>query len=277
MSTQVILSHWKRPENIQRIVERLILQTVPFNRIVIVDNSPKQDLTVSVESEELQDQMLDKSICLDIWRFPDNGYGPTCRFAPALINHTYEHTLFLDDDFLPGLNAHCTLLNAAKSTAKPWREQFATIGDIGRIYSKAEEGKSLGYHRDAGGDLKYVYKIKDVPRAPADLRVVDLTCRAHFVRTENVVHAINMRNKACGRSYQSLSRHDDILLCCGIQEATGYPSYILPKLDKEDSLISENLPEPHAMWQRSDHGATRTILINRCAKENNWSSQVKGE
>lgn len=257
--SQVILSNWRRPNNVKLILQQLADQTVRFDKIVVVDNGV----------EPLSDETL--KYVDDLWKFPDNKVGPPCRFAPALIDFRTDYTLFLDDDMLPGKNMHKTLLAVADAK----NNMFATIGDIGRIYNLV--GTRLVYERmDVRRDNAFD------PEYANGLRPVDLTCRAHFVITRNVLTAMEFREHLIQKvgppdpDDADWSRHDDILLCHGIQAKTKYPSYILPDGDKEIRILNKNLPEPNAMWHRPGHATSRQWLLNN-SKSFGWNSLVHRE
>lgn len=239
MSTHAIITNWKRPLNAIRIAEQLKAQTVPFDKITIVNNSQQVDNIITVTNDSA-----------DTWTFPDNGYGPTCRFAPALINWRYKYTFFIDDDLLPGLRVHEHLLEAAELL----HDNFATIGEVGRVYALQQPNP--------------VYVRRDIARSPERCTRVDLTCRAHFVHTANVRHAIEFREQllrrfgAPARGPEDWTRHDDILLCHGIQLYTNQCSWLSHKGEKATFIRAEDLPEPDAMWHRPGHAASRQQLLN---------------
>jgi hypothetical protein len=145
------------------------------------------------------------------------------------------------------------------------RGQFATIGQVGRIY---KDGTT--------------YIVRDAPRAPSACRPVDLTCRAHFLHREDVQLALYLRDRLLQKGHRpkpgsedDWTRHDDILLCHGIQANVGYPSYILPALaDPEELIIKENLPDPNAMHRRAGHLESRQHLID-ISKYANWRSRIR--
>lgn len=249
MISQVIVSNWRRPDNVVRILEALRNQTAPFDRIIVVDNGRENGTAVPVEARD----------GVHYWDFPDMGIGPPCRFLPALLDRNCLYTLFIDDDMLPGPGMHKHL----QETADSLHGKFATIGEIGRIYGQSELG--------------YEYRRMDVRRSSSPVKV-DLTCRAHFVSTRDVIHALTLRNRVDdafinGRGADDLFRHDDILLCCGIQLATNEASYLTPKTEPDKSIEMLKLPEPHAMWHRPKHMETRSRLIRRAAHLG-WNSQL---
>lgn len=248
MATQVILSNWKRPDNLRPIIAALKQQTIPFSKVVLVDNATSAyscpaDITASVTR---------------YWRFPDDNLGPTNRFAPALLDYRPEYTLFLDDDLLPGIRMHEYLLEQARACSNV----FATIGQIGRIYRK-------------NVDDTLTYVMRDVTTNNSTLTPVDLTCRAHFVKTADVRHALTMRDRLLADVEQpDWFRHDDILLCTGVQCATNQRSYVLSKPATEQAIIKKNLPNPHAISSRADHLSSRTALINATQRIAGWKSLV---
>lgn len=242
--TQVIVSTYSRTraENVDDIIDVLLDQTVPFDKIVLVDNSPPPGYRYFQGYKP-------KPEILDVWSFPDNGVGPPCRFAPALIDWRYKYTLFLDDDLMPGTQMHQHLLAAAESV----HDRFATLGEIGRIYARNQQS--------------YKYVRQDVVRDHGMCTPVHLTCRAHLVLTNRIYHAIELRNKLIERygpppeGADDWTRHDDILLCHGIHMYTGDYSYLTPIGEVEDLIRKQDLPEPDAMWHRTGHAASRQALL----------------
>lgn len=250
MSTHAIVINWRRPDNIGRIVAALLAQTKPIDKITIVDNSPNGSLISNAGRK------------VSVWYFPDDGIGPVCRFAPALLHCKYDYTMFVDDDLVPGRALHEQFL----ATARVLDNKFATIGDVARIY------------RQTGSLSKpsYYYVMSDVPRHDDKPRVVDLTCRGHFIRTSDVRYALEFRDKL-RQNYtdDDWLKHDDILLCCGIQLFTGKPSYLLPTVSphKKHRLVSTALNDDNAMSRQSNHHSVRNTLITR-ATSIGWRSLV---
>jgi hypothetical protein len=272
MLAQAIVSNWRRPENVQRIVKNLIEQSVPFDRIIVVDNGVSHGTPINYSDIPCAFSIKGAGK-IRIWPFEDNGIGPPCRFLPAIIDTRYKYTLFIDDDLLPGLLMHEHLQQAVYML----EDEFSTIGDVGRVYN---------YHDPEDFDRidtrigTYEYVVQDVPRHLSICRAVDLTCRAHFVHTENVIEAIKLRDELVrdhGRPSgdDDWTRHDDILLCCGVQRHTRRPSYILPTTSKDPHyrILSEELPDPHAMHRRPRHKSSREELIN-LASLAGWHSMV---
>lgn len=255
MSVLVVLINYRRPQNLLEILPAVRAQSEPC-KIVVVDNHPESEPECRLPSE------VEASVD-DVWRFKQNT-GPSCRFAPALLTHDCEYVAFLDDDFVPAPRAIEHLLK----TAKQVNDKFATIGEIGRIFPRAVDR----------GHLDYRYAPKNVTRTEAP-RQVDMTCRAHFVRAELVRHALDLKwdllRRYANTDYpQVLYTHDDILLCLGIQRATGYPSYMTPLDPTDTAIIAKELPGPNAVHHRPGHKKTRSRLVSRCGRLG-WKTLVQ--
>ena len=216
-----IVTNYCRPNNIPLIVDSLREQTVPVD-IVVVDNSPEKP----DGSDTLQLMLHEKSLWADdIWRFVQN-VGPPCRMAPAFMDHSHEFIWLLDDDLLPGSKAaEHLLLNYEWVDGK-----CSTIGEIGRVHSPQGE------------------YIKRNIRRPLHPRRVDMTARSHFVRTEHMRHVLDAKWQLIDRfgdeARHLVSIHDDLILCCGVQLATGFPSYLTADAYDAETLIrKQDLPD----------------------------------
>lgn len=245
MSILVVLINYRRPQNLLEILPAVRAQSEPC-KIVVVDNHPESEPECRLPSE------VEASVD-DVWRFKQNT-GPSCRFAPALLTHDCEYVAFLDDDFVPAPRAIEHLLNTSKQVG----EKFATIGEIGRHFPIAMDGNRVDY-RYAPVNVGRM----DVPRR------VDMTCRSHFVRAEMVRHALELKwdllKRYAGTDYPELLYvHDDVLLCLGIQRATGYPSYVTAIGPPDTALVARELPDPHAVHHRPYHKKIRSRLVSRC-------------
>jgi hypothetical protein len=208
-----IVTQYNRPVgNVPAIAEALRQQTVPVD-IVIVDNTPRP-----VDLERFVGPVF------DYWRFTENA-GPPCRFAPAFMDHLHEYTFFIDDDLVPGNRCIENLLRNYELVGG----KYATIGEIGRIH---DSGK---------------YAKRNI-RRHGQLRRVDMTARGHFIRTGNMRHVLNAKwsliEKFGSEAFDLVAVHDDLLLCCGIQMATGWPSYLTASNSDKATLIRHrDLPD----------------------------------
>lgn len=263
MSTMCIVSNWKRPENLSKILPELINQTVPFDKIIIVDNSDSAEYTAHIHPYKDKDGNYQFT---DVWKFPDNGMGPPCRFMPAILDYRFDRALFLDDDFISGRRMHEFLLEQDERLDS----EFATIGQIGRILGNDSQSEEIGQ--------KFKYIVRDVPRHPTDPKKVDITCRAHYCHRDLVIDALHFRDQIMDGSMPTTGlranwqRHDDILLSLGIQESMEWPSYIIPACEAEQAIIKQNLDDKeHAMHLRSGHIESRQFLINHAVLEGWWT------
>ena len=205
-----IVTNYSRPNNIPLIVDALREQTVPVD-IVVMDNSGVDHFGFGLSLT---------------WDVPDGGYGPPNRFLPAFRDHRHEFCLFLDDDLLPG----CCAVEHILDTYEWMDGKVSTIGEIGRIHTPQGE-----------------YVRRNVRRQPFPCRV-DMTARAHFVRTEHVRHVLNYKwdliNRFGDEARELVSIHDDLLLCCAIQMETAFPSCLTAVDPSESKLIrTRDLPD----------------------------------
>ena len=242
----VIITNFMRPANVSRIIEAFAAQSVPCT-IKVVDNSPR-----GAPLAEWWHYPAEK--VADIWRFTEN-HGPPCRFAPALLDHTHPYTLFYDDDLLPGPLAVENLLEVAEKL----NNNFANLGMIGRRFRPPQDPRN--------GRGRYLPRNIERLQTPV---AVDMTCRTHFVKTCDVRHAINFKwdlIDAAGKDISShVFVHDDMLLCLGIQHATGLGTYIIPACEPDRSLKIADLPDAHAVSIRrgdSEMGGYKVHLNER--------------
>lgn len=242
-----ILTNFKRPENLPKILDALDAQTVKAESVVLVDNHPPEQ-----DEFEITSEVFDRFD--DVYQFDQNA-GPPCRFVAAAIPST-PLLLFLDDDLMPGPKA----IEFAIATGDKLDWQFATLSQVGRNYERCDKSKQLKLPR------------RNVKRHRT-ARAVDMTCRVHLVQSRFMYAAFWMRN-AClldGADEHEM-RHDDIFMSQGIQHATGYHSYLIPRSDA-DCDLKKDLPAPHANNGRENHNVSRATLIRRCEKLG-WKARV---
>tara|TARA_R110000824_G_scaffold120382_4_gene275649 strand:- start:3293 stop:4042 length:750 start_codon:yes stop_codon:yes gene_type:complete len=243
--TTVILTNWKRPGNLSKIIDAFQSQTVMPAAMLLVDNHPE---------EEPEFAFVDTENFADVYRFETNA-GPCCRFAGASFVTT-EFVLFFDDDLMPGKGA----IEAYQDQADRLNGEFATLSDVGRIYrGNAEKGYSIrrrNCRRKTDGPAK-----------------VDMTCRAHLVRSEYVSVAVRDRIRAAkDGATPSMLRHDDIFLSQGIQLETGWASYLARDVGHDAKLRHKDLPAPHSGNGLPNHDGSRNELVNWYA-EKGWGSK----
>lgn len=242
-----ILTNWRRPENLERIIPAVRGQV---DKLILVDNSP------------------DRGQCSrHLWDRFDNVFsatgnlGPSCRFLPLGHLERTDFILWLDDDLLPGPRAVWGLVEQARDLGGA----FSIIGEIGRIHGERGEYVSRNIKRPLVGMRKRV----------------DMTCRAHFVRFD-LAHRLPMIREEIVRLSQLdridylLTRHDDILLCQGLQWSTGLPTYLSAERGREACLKVRNLPSRHAASMRPGHEHERTDLVREFLRLG-WRSHVRKE
>lgn len=244
--TTVVLTNWKRVNNLQGIAAAFKQQTLPPASMILVDNHPEHEQEFAVP-EELRAEFD------DVHRFGNNA-GPCCRFAGAGFVTT-EFVLFFDDDMLPGK----LLLESAEQQADELRGEFATIGDVGRLYG-------------GGGAKPLTIRRRNVSRSGTQPTPVDMTCRAHLVRAELVAVAVRDRITAAqsGASSEML-RNDDIFLSQGIQLETKWKSYLARSVGSDGRFRRRNLASPHSCNGLPGHNESRDQLVNWYAQKG-WTS-----
>lgn len=244
MSILVVLTNYRRPAQVAMAAEALMAQSVPC-RIVVVDNHP-------LEEPESQLPAVVGAVAEDVWSMREN-HGPPCRFAPALLDYRAEWVYFHDEDMLPGPRA----LEHFLATAERLGEHFATLGEVGRRFTPPGESQPM-----------WAYNAGAVERGDGPVPV-DMTARCHFVRRSDVAHALHFRESVLARvgaasaEAVGLHRHDDLLLCLGIQRATCWPSYLTADVGEGCSVRRYELPPIPAAHHRPTHVTERSRLIRR--------------
>lgn len=208
----------------------------------------------------------------DVWRWTENS-GCPCWMAPAMMLYGHRYVLRADDDLLPGKRAVEMLL----ATAKGLRDEFSTIGQIGRVFAHLMAPDLTGLPRYVREDqpiptkFSMAYSKGNAPRqiglAPTK---VDLTCRASFMRAEVAQWFVMFRNmllnKSPERALHLVGVHDDFLLCMGTQYWSALPSYIIGQSgDPDYELIKTNLENgQESVWKRPNHFEERNEMVQLC-------------
>lgn len=267
-----VLTHFKRPANVPHIVKALRAQSRAPDEIVIVDNHPqedREDKSFAVRAPDYYQipcQVPAEYGADDVVRMFQNA-GPPCRWAALIGRWDADYFYFCDDDLLPGANCLQFLLDTAKSV----ENEFATIGQKGRVYHRRRRGV-------------WRYRSKNVPATNRAVPV-DMTARAHLVRGDLLYHALGFACELArkyGDSPWTVKVHDDIVLCQGIQRAKGWPSYITPlgpdastKINSQELSTRDANGAKVAVCGRSSHMEERSQLIRMC--ENLGWRQVSQE
>lgn len=223
----LILTNWKRPDNIPAIVKAF---RPSVSKITVIDNAPPETALYA-----RADYLRDEGLIDDYWTAIKNG-GPPIRFAPALHDLESKYTLFWDDDLLPPEGVVEAFIDSANAFEFGYPDTLLTFGELGII----------GRNFDSNGD----YIRRNVRRQDESPCPVDLCCRAHFMRTVFVsqVYAVRDTLLMNGASKGALSRHDDLLItaACKLKR---YGSYLIPAGPKH-----RDLPAPHALPTTFDGG-----------------------
>lgn len=179
-------------------------------------------------------------------------HGCPCHFAPALqCAHEFEYVLFADDDFLPGPEALSYMTDLALHL-----KSFATIGQSGRNFL---------LHKPEG--LRY--RGNSVPRIePGGFGPCHLTCRSHLVRSDLLYHLLPFRQKFVrygGEGKRLVNIHDDFLLCMGVQNGTGFQSFVANPQEPQCKLFGKELDtsdDKTSLWKRPGHFQERNRMVD---------------
>jgi hypothetical protein len=233
------LINWRRPRNIPIILEALRAQSVTVH-VSLVECAPgtEWELPASVAAR------FDS-----VFTIRDN-IGPCSRFVPPLMLPGFDHVWFTTDDYAPGPKALEWFLRSADFA----KYRFATIGQDGR---RVNSDNQLGGMR--------------VKMTNSYLPPVDVVTTYELMLTANLPAAIEFRNELDARFGDQVSlTEDDLILCLGVQRATGLPSVLTlaPPTDAE-SWRQRQLPAPNALCSRPDHRERRDRFV-RQAMEIGW-------
>ncbi len=155
---EVVITNWKRPANVKRIIERFRAQSIDC-ALTICEAGQGE---FALESETLKEAD-------NVYRFREN-YGPFTRFIPS-ANYTHKYTYFHDDDMLPGVKAieHFT-------SAMEHFNEAAALGQIGRLVREKYDGRN-------------------VPRQEEAFIPVDMLVRGYCVRSEELVNLTRFQRR----------------------------------------------------------------------------------
>lgn len=227
---EVVLINWKRPKNVEKIVESLRNQTIPIT-ITICDCNPSKEFELSEKTRSVIDRLFS-------WKHNLGGFN---RFVP-MPSYEHKYTFFLDDDLLPGRKCLEFFLNEAEKI-----EDFGVLGQIGRMV-----------------DDDLVYRPKSVKRNN-ELQDVDFIVRAYFTKTKHLHNVVKFRWEL-GYFEEELIE-DDLLLCASLKFYEQLPSYLLPYNRDIESLINyDELSPDFALSERSNHYLKRNDFIRRLIK-----------
>jgi hypothetical protein len=154
---EVVVTNWRRPQNIVKILEAFRNQSVPCTLSVV--DAGGEEYRLPAEAREMADNIYTMS----------QNYGAYNRYIP-LANYHREFTYFHDDDMLPGTRAMEHFIASARQVP-----HGALFGQMGRRI--VDEYKPSGVRRD-------------VERCVS----VDMVVRGYFVRTEHLYTIIRFRN-----------------------------------------------------------------------------------
>jgi hypothetical protein len=232
---EAVVINWKRPGNVERIVDALRAQSTPCT-VTVCDTHLDDQYTLSPSTLSDADR---------VYRWGHNT-GPYSRFVP-LAAYDHEYTFFLDDDMLPGTRCVEHFVDTADSLPG-----FGSIGQMGRIIPS--DG---------------VYTARDVGRMPRP-REIDVLVRGFFVRTRNLHHIAQLRWLMNYMAEQV--PEDDMLLCVAMRLCAGLRNYLTPTDPDPETLMNRTeLPDPHALHRRPDH-IQRRIDFMLAARAIGWLS-----
>ncbi|WP_312748047.1 glycosyltransferase [Sphingobacterium multivorum] len=222
-----VIINFKRPRNVEKIIEALLAQTVKC-RIIIYDYFKSTENRLNPEILEKVDIVFSSNVNL----------GGFNRYIPMGF-YTSPYTFFIDDDVLPGTKCIESFLEAAEKLPN-----FGVLGQVGRVLSSDD-----------------LYRPKDVSSS-ADFREVDFIVRAYFVKTRYLFNVL--KYKWLLGYHETKLIEDDLLLCCALKHYENLPCYLIPfDGDRERLINKEELSNLHSLSSRRDHYALRSFFIKR--------------
>src|SRR5690606_17948540 len=89
---------------------------------------------------------------------------------------------------------------------------------------------------------------------------------SELARTADVAHALKFRSDMLAENPNVSLFEDDLILCMGIQRATGYPSYVAAAPSAERCWNVRKLRAPHALCARPYHRELRNEFVQTAIK-----------
>lgn len=232
-SVEVVVVHYRRPQNVPRLLAALRQQTVPV-RINLVDIHPEPKDDLAPETLALADEVFR-------WKTNHGGFN---RFIASLA-YSAEYTLFLDDDLVPGHRCVEHLLRHARRIES--RSKTPLLGAIGQLGRRFAQGR---------------YSSHDVPRLARRITPVDCLVRGYLVPTRNLAHIASVRWQEPQLFYPGMGE-DDLVLALALKQA-GLLQFLTPaNRDRATRMDAENLPEPHALSHRGNHLKKRDFFVRK--------------
>ena len=225
---EVVIINWKRPNNVQKIIQALKIQTIPCT-ITICDCHPSDNYA-------LPESTIQKIDRLYRWKHNIGGYN---RYLPlAAFDHPY--TFFIDDDIYPEQRCLEFFLNSALKL----NNKFSVLGQYGRII--LPDGR---------------YFARTIEREK-EFKEVDFIVQAYFVKTSNLHHLLRFRWEI--GYFEDELPEDDLLLCAALKYYQDLRCYLTPWDENEETLLNKHiLDESFALSDRENHLYQRQLFIDR--------------
>lgn len=230
-----VIQNWRRPENVSLIASAVLDQTVKTH-LVLVDCASGTEWGLSPDIKGKADTIIE--VC-------GSNLGPCSRFIPPLLMCNFDCVMWYVDDHVPG-REFCEFM-LQKADELHWR--FATLGQEGRAVS----GGGLARSRVRSG-------------------CADCIVTSELALIKNVSHAIAFRDDLVRENPNVSTFEDDLILCMGIQRATGYPSIVATAPSPGKCWNTRRLDAPHALCARPNHRELRNEFV-RTAIDCGWESK----
>lgn len=215
---EVVLTNWKRRNNLRMIVEAFGRQSFP-GIVTLIDNAPTDDEAVDTEVAANVDKY---------YRIKNHPYGPFVRYA-CYGFYEADYLYFPDDDMLPGTRCLEHFIEHVSSS-----RDYGVLGQRGRAV------------RDNAYDFADVMPVRDA------FLPVDLCIRAYFVRASLLPSVHEIKREAIARDWGDLLWEDDMLLAAGCRLAGRDVALTPASNDPEASIGLKELDSSFALSARPD-------------------------
>jgi hypothetical protein len=223
---EIILTNWKRKNNLPILIGTMREQSVPVT-ITLIDNAHKD--TEAVDTWVIN--KVDK-----YFRIKNNPYGPFIRFACHGF-YDAEYLFVYDDDMIPGKECVSHFLNHAK--ANP---QYGLLGQFGRIF----EGDQYNFNK--------VKRLESfVP--------VDICICAYFLHRSILPSIDEVKCRIIFNDWTQLFIEDDMILAASCRLAEKEIMLTPDNPDKETFVKKQGLPQPFPLSSMSHRPQRRTEAL----------------
>ena len=225
---EVVLTNWKRKNNLPLIIDAMRNQNVPCT-ITLIDNAPDESNAVEPHVSDQVDKYF---------RISRHPYSSFLRYA----SHGFyegDYLLIYDDDMIPGNECVSHFLNHANENP-----DYGVLGQFGRVVQSG------------------VYSFRDIPQSKNRFTEVDICVCAYFVRSVPVMACIDQLKKiVISRKKDFLLQHDDMILAAACRLAKKKIALTPAGESIECHVKKQGLSQPFSLSDNSNWGKARTLAM----------------